>query len=185
MIMKIEDNRKASSWVPAISILEEFIPKIDQKYFIGIKKIVLLDKDYRNEKKAPAFARYVPINRTKFANIEFYLDSMSDLPDEAKKSRMVLSWRILISLAHELYHHRVRGQKLIRRPNYKQEQKDADQWAMETINQIFIKVYPAEKYSDEWNKIEQKIKEYRKKSNMLLIGTRKDRAPHSNAVSQE
>ena len=36
--MRIEDQRNETAWVPAISILEEFQPKLDQKYFIGIKK---------------------------------------------------------------------------------------------------------------------------------------------------
>ena len=164
--MKIEDNRKSSLWVPAIPIFDEFIPKIDKKYFIGIKRIILLDEDYRKKVKAKAFARYVPTSRTKFANIEFYLECMSDLPDEAKQSRMFISWKILFSLGHELYHHRVRGQKLVRRPNYKQEQKDADKWAMEIILPEFSKLYPAEKYVDEWNRIECKIQEHRAKSNL-------------------
>ena len=69
--MKIEDQRKETSWVPVISILQEFQPKLDQKYFIGIKKIILLDEDYHiNGIFSKAYGRYLKIPRTKFANIE-------------------------------------------------------------------------------------------------------------------
>ncbi len=159
--MKIEDNRNTSTWAPAIPILEKFIPRIDQKNFVGVRKIVLLDKQWSKGKNGPAAARYVPVEGCKFADIELYIDTLFDLPDEAKQNRMVLSWRLLISLAHELYHHRVRGQKKIKRPKHKQEEKNADQWAMKIMTPIFIKVYPADRYSNEWDRIEEKIKEYR------------------------
>ncbi len=161
-MVKFEDNRENSKWVPAIPILEEFIPKINQKHFIGIKKIVLLDNDYHKDNETKAFARYIPINGTKHANIEFYLDSLSDLPDEAKKSLMYIAWRILRALAHEVYHHRIRGQKIVRRPKFKKEQKDADSWAAKLIKPIFLESYPAEKYSKEWDHIEQIIREHLK-----------------------
>lgn len=98
--MKIEDLRKDSSWVPATSILEEFIPKFDPRDLVGIKTIVLLDKGYRNEKKEPAAARYVRIKGTNFANIELFLGRYSSLPAEAKQSRMFIAWHLLESVAH-------------------------------------------------------------------------------------
>jgi len=164
--MEIEDLRKDSSWIPAISILEEFIPKLDPAYFIGIKKIVLLDKDYRKEKKEPASARYVKIQGTKFANVELYLNHFSNLPEEAKQSRMYFAWCLLTSLAHELYHHRVRGQRRIRQPKYKQEQRNADQWAHKTICPIFSQAFPKDPYEKEWNLVVQKIREYRDNRNL-------------------
>jgi hypothetical protein len=157
--MEIEDLRKDSSWMPAVSILEEFIPKLDPAYFAGIKKLILLDNDYHKDKKVTAAARYVPIPGTNFASIEFYLGHFSSLPEEAKQSRMYLTWCLLCSLAHELYHHRVRGQRKIRRPKFKQEQKNADKWALNTINPIFANVYPKDLYEKEWNLIAQKIKQ--------------------------
>jgi hypothetical protein len=138
--MEIEDLRRNSSWMPAVSILEEFIPKLDPTYFAGIKKVILLDNDYHKDKKVTAAARYVPIRCTKFASIEFYLGHFSTLPEEAKQSKMYLTWHLLCSLAHELYHHRVRGQRQIRRPKFKQEQKNADEWAVNIINPIFAAV---------------------------------------------
>lgn len=157
--MEIEDLRKDSSWMPAVSILEEFIPKLDATYFAGIKKLILLDNDYHRDKKVTAAARYVPIRDTKSANIEIYLGHFSALPEEAKQSRMYLTWRLLCSLAHELYHHRVRGQRKIRQPKFKQEQKNTDRWAVKTINPIFAAVYPKDLYEKEWNIIVQKIRE--------------------------
>ena len=171
-VMEIQDLRQSSSWVAAVSILEEFIPKFDPSHFIGIKKIVLLDNDYRNEKKEPAAARYVQIKGTNFANIEIFLDRYSELPEEAKKSRMFLTWYLLKSVAHELYHHRIRGQKKIRRPNEKKEQRDADQWAEKTLGPIFVAVYPKNPHQKEWELIARKIEEHRgKKSNQPLEPT--------------
>jgi hypothetical protein len=164
--MQIEDLRKDSSWMPAVSILEEFIPKLDPTYFAGIKKIILLDNDYHKEKKVTAAARYVPIRGTKLASLEFYLGHFSTLPEEAKQSRMYLTWRLLFSLAHELYHHRVRGQNRIRRPKFEREQKNADEWALKTINPIFAAVYPKDLYEKEWNLIVQKIKETQHTGNL-------------------
>jgi hypothetical protein len=160
-VVEIEDLRKDASWIPALSILEEFIPKFDPSHFIGIRKIVLLDKDYRNEKKEPAAARYVQIKGTNFANIELFLDGYSGLPEEAKQSRMFLTWYLLKSVAHELYHHRIRGQRKVRQPNYKKEQKDADEWAEKTIGPLFLAVYRSDQYQKEWQVIHQKIKEHR------------------------
>jgi hypothetical protein len=160
--MEIEDLRRDSSWVPAVSILEDFIPKFDPNYFVGIKKIVLLDKDYRHEKKEPAAARYVPINGTNFANIELFFSRYSNLPEEAKQSRMFLTWHLLKCIAHELYHHRILGQKKIRQPHYNKKEKDADKWAEKTIGPIFVAVYPKDPNQKEWDLIAQKIREYRK-----------------------
>jgi hypothetical protein len=159
--VEIEDLRKDSSWVPAVSILEEFIPKFDPSHFIGIKKIVLLDKDYRNEKKELAAARYVQIKGTKFANIEIFLGRYSDLPEEAKNSIMFITWHLLESVAHELYHHRIRGLRRIRQPNEKKEERDADEWARKTIGPMFAAVDPKDPYHKEWEFIAQKIKEDR------------------------
>jgi hypothetical protein len=157
--MKIEDHRNHSSWVPAASILEEFIPRFDKRYFVGIKKVILLDYDYHKDKKRKAAARYVPVKGTKLANIEMYLGQYNDLPEEARRSRMFIAWNILLTLAHELYHHRIRGQRKRRKPKFTQEQKEADNWASKIVKPIFIKEYPPDPHRKEWNLIEQKIKE--------------------------
>ncbi len=159
--MKIEDQRKETSWVPAISILEEFQPKFDQKYFVGIKKIILLDEDYHtNDVFSKAYARYLKIPRTKFANIELYFNRFQNLADEAKQSRQYLSFYILHSLVHELYHHRIRGQKKIRKPKFKKEQNKANEWADSILFPIFREYFPKEKYEDEWNEIHRRVKEH-------------------------
>jgi len=157
--MRIEDHRNHSSWIPAISILEEFIPQIDQKYFIGIKKVILFDHDYHKDKKRQAAARYVPVRGTKFADIELYLDYFNNFPDAAKKSRMFIVWKILISLVHELYHHRIRGQNKVRRPKFEREQKDADMWAVKVVKPIFLQTFPQDQYEKEWINIENQFRE--------------------------
>lgn len=163
--MRIEDLRDKTSWVPAISILEEFQPKFDQKYFVGIKKIILMDDDYHtNDIFIKAYGRYIKIPRTKYANIELYFDRFTNLPDEAKQSRLYLSYYILQALLHELYHHRIRGQKKIRKPKFKNEQDSADKWAHKVLTPIYREVYPAEKYKDEWDEIHRKVKAHEHKS---------------------
>jgi hypothetical protein len=157
--IKFEDKRIDSAWVPIISILEEFMPRFDHKYFVGIKKIILFDKDYHRHTKIQASARYIPIEGTKNANIEYYLAPYNDLPNEAKKSRMFLTYEILRTLFHELYHHRIRGQRILRQPKFKQEQNNADQWAVNIINPIFLKSFPREKYKPEWDLIQKIIME--------------------------
>lgn len=79
---------------------------------------------------------------------------------------MYLAWRLLCSLGHELYHHRIRGQKKIRRPKFKQEQKNADEWGVKTISPIFASVYPKDLYEKEWNLIVQKIRESQDTKNL-------------------
>ncbi len=79
---------------------------------------------------------------------------------------MYLTWRLLCSLGHELYHHRIRGQKKIRRPKFKQEQKNADVWGVKTISPIFAAVYPKDLYEKEWNLIAQKIRESQDTKNL-------------------
>ena len=44
--MKIEDKRSTTSWVPAVEILNEAIPLFGKQNFAGIRKVVLLDRDY-------------------------------------------------------------------------------------------------------------------------------------------
>jgi hypothetical protein len=156
--IRIEDHRINSSWVPVKSILEEFLPKFDQTYFIGIRKLIFLDKDYVKD-KTEAGARYRLIKGTKSANIEFYLEYLNELPDEGKQSHMYLSYILLKSLFHELYHHRVRGQRLVRQPKSKIEEKNADNWAIRTINPVFVNRYQGKEYEDEWDSIQDKIRE--------------------------
>ena len=168
--MQIEDQRNETAWVPAISILEEFQPKLDQKYFIGIKKIILLDEDYHtNDIFNKANGRYVKVPRTKFANIELYFDRFQDLPDEAKQNRQYLSFYILHTLLHELYHHRIRGQKKIRKPKFETEQKKANEWSDSILFPIFRKCFPGEKYKGEWEEIHKKVKEHRNNSVQEII----------------
>jgi hypothetical protein len=159
--MRIEDQRTETSWVPAISILEKFQPKLDQKHFIGIKKIILLDEDYHtNDIFNKACGRYVKVPRTKFANIELYFDRFQHLPDAAKQNRQYLSFYILHTLLHELYHHRIRGQKKVRKPKFETEQKKANEWADSTLFPIFSECFPKERYENEWNEIHRKVKEH-------------------------
>jgi hypothetical protein len=68
--MKIEDKRERSSWVPAVQILEQIISPIPKDQLVGIRRIVLLDRDYH--KSGGAAGCYVAIPRTRTADIEMH-----------------------------------------------------------------------------------------------------------------
>jgi len=163
--MKIEDKRSDTLWVPATSILEEFIPKVDRTFFIGIKNIILLDEDFRaNSILDKANGRYIQISGTNLANIELYFDRFTNLPDEAKRSRLYLVHTILSTLLHELYHHQVRGLKKKRKPRLKKEQSDANIWARKILEPIILENSQGEKNKAEWDLIQKKIQEHRWKT---------------------
>jgi hypothetical protein len=125
-MIEIENQRGESSWVPAIEILREAIPHISDKNSPGIRKIVLLDKDYHGNRRAGA--RYVPIKGTNRADIEMYLNHYNDMPDKLKSNRIFIGFALLSTLFHELYHHIVRFHKKKDQPNFNMEQRRADNW---------------------------------------------------------
>ncbi|MDY6856487.1 MAG: hypothetical protein SWO11_17645 [Thermodesulfobacteriota bacterium] len=153
--MKINDKRITSSWIPAVSILEEIIPHIKNSYLVGIRSIILLDKDYHQDKKTKALGRYAPIPGSNSANIEIYLESLSSMPDLAKNSRMYLSYLISRILMHEIYHHIVRGQGIKQMQRFKVEEGAADKWSLREVDSFFEKLFPADEYEEEWNNIHE------------------------------
>jgi hypothetical protein len=72
---------------------------------------------------------------------------------------MYVSFLLLKALFHELYHHRVRGQRLVRQPKFEKEQNAADNWALRTIYPVFAKKFPGKEYETEWNRIQDKIRD--------------------------
>ena len=143
--MKIEDRRVNPSWVPAVQVLKEVIPLFKQEHFAGIRKIVLLDDDYHAKRGvSKAAGRYCPIQGTRAADVEIYLGHLSTLPEELKGNRMLLTYLITETLMHEIYHHLVRGQRKLRRPSFKEEQRRAEQWAFSAVVHVFRQLFPGE-----------------------------------------
>ncbi len=156
--MKIDDKRIDTSWVPAVSILKEFIPKFNKKYFSGIDKIILVDEDYHvSDCFGKAYGRYIRLKGAKSAHIELYFDRFNNLPEDVKESRIYLSYYILRTLLHELYHHKLCHKK-IRKPKFEKEQKRADKWAESVLDPIFSESFPKKKYDGELDEIHRKVK---------------------------
>lgn len=162
--MKINDQRNDTVWVPAIDILQEYIPLMDNRFFNGISEIILLDEDYHaKDLLDKANGRYLKVSREKNAKIELYFDRFRDLPKVASESQMYIGYLIILTLLHELYHHRIIGQKLKRRNNAKQEEYMADKWAAEILDPIFTSRFPKIKYQDELDNIERSVAEHKMK----------------------
>ena len=156
--MKIDDRRVTSSWVPAVQVLEQIIPLMRKEHFAGIRSIVLLDHDYHaNRRVARASGRYCPTQGTRAADIEMYFDHFSSLPEEVKTNRMVLTYFITETLMHEVYHHVVRGQRKLRRPPFKDEQKAAGRWAFAAIGHVARQLFPGQEA--EWKRLEEFFKQ--------------------------
>lgn len=90
-----------------------------------------------------------------------YFKRFLNLPDEAKQSKFYITYTILSTLVHELYHHRIRGQKKLCKPKFDQEQSDADNWAQQVLSPIMTERFPKDKFENEWNEVQKKIKEHR------------------------
>lgn len=163
-VVKINDQRNDTEWVPAIDILQEYIPLVDNRFFNGISEIILLDEDYHaNDLLDKANGRYVKMPREKNANIELYFDRFRDLPKVASESQIYISYLIIFTLLHELYHHRIIWQKIKRRNSAKQEEYMADKWAAEILDPIFTSRFPEIRYQDELDNIEKSVAEHRMK----------------------
>jgi hypothetical protein len=149
--MEIEDRRVTSSWVPATAILTRTIPLAPKSHIAGIRKIVLLDDDYHTKNPAlTAAARYCRIPRSRAADIELYLGVLNDWPEAVKTSEMFLTYHIMKGMMHELYHHLVHGQRILRTPAKAVEEKQAERWASDAVNRMFCKLFPGEEYAAEW-----------------------------------
>jgi hypothetical protein len=66
--MQIKDKRSATSWVPAVDILNQVLPLFREQNFAGIRRVVLLDQDYH--KGPEGLGRYCQIDGTKQADVE-------------------------------------------------------------------------------------------------------------------
>jgi len=132
--MNIDDKRSTTSWVPAVDILNEALPHFRKQNFAGIRRVVLLDQDYH--KGPEALGRYCPVKGTKQADVELYFEWYDELPEKVRSSRLYLTYMIIQTLMHEVYHHIVRGQHRLRQPKFKTEQAKASQWGEGAVGHL-------------------------------------------------
>lgn len=155
--MRIEDKRSTTSWVPAVEILDAAIPHFRKQNFASIRKVVLLDQDYH--KGPQAIGRYCAINGSKLADVELYFKWYENLPHEARQSKLYLTFMIVSTLMHEIYHHVIRGQHRLRQPDFKTEQQRADRWGDGAAGHVVNKLYPRDQYEPEWKRIQRILRE--------------------------
>lgn len=156
--MKVEDRRKASFGVPVREIIVAATPHIDPGLCAGIRQIVLLDNDYHGSRNAAA--RYVPVAGTNRSDVEMYCSFFTTVPDSIKNNKIGWAFAVLSILLHELYHHRVRFQKLADQPSFDMEQRRADNWGMKQSFEVIKRMYPRENHAEEYNQLVKLVKEY-------------------------
>ena len=155
---RIEDQRKRHLWIPAVDILEAIIPLFRAEHFAGICCILLLDENCDSGESGGA--RYMPLKKTNTADIHMYFSDLDDLPDVARQSRMYLTYRLTLALMHEVYHHKVRSQKKLKRPKRALEEKRANKWAQEAVTHVFTNLYPRETHEEEWKAVQAALDQH-------------------------
>ncbi len=150
-MIPIVDLRETTCWVPARHAVEAALPLIGIENLAGIRKIVLAD---RGGPKEDCLARYRAIRGTKAADIELYFYHSNIAPPEARNSELYLTYQVVQSLLHEIYHHWIRH-KNRRRPSIKIEDTDADRWASQAAMKFVPQILgrPKEELAREWKLI--------------------------------
>ncbi len=149
--IRIEDKRSKTAAVPAIEVIRKVLAHMAPKHLSGIRRIVLLDEDYHSGEEG--LGRYLPVEGSRHADIEIYFDYLCSLPTEAKYSEMYLVFLLADILAHEVYHHMVRGQHRLRKASDKAEQRAASRWAEKEAGRIFNRLFSREQHGEEWRRI--------------------------------
>jgi hypothetical protein len=134
-----------------VEILEAVLPYLRTSDLAGIRKLLLLDREYERRPDGKRLAgRYVPIDGTRMADIELYVQNhVEAVPTELMSNRLFLTWLFAGTLLHELFHHRVRGQARERRPPTKAEEVKARRQADAEASRILFILFPMEQYRDE------------------------------------
>lgn len=149
---KIEDYRRRALDVPAVEVLERILSLVPADYLRGIRTVVLFDRDYRGRKAA---GRYVALRGTRVADIELFLETYASLPETLRTSRIYVTFRLCWTLMHEIYHHRVRGQKQRRKPTNRLEDQRADRWGHDHAHRILETIFPREQHQEEYARIKK------------------------------
>jgi hypothetical protein len=149
-IPKIEDCRQRALDVPAVEVLERILSVVPADYLRGIRSVVLYDRDYRGRKIG---GRYIALKGTRLADIHLFLASYESLPETLRTSRIYVTFYLGWILMHEIYHHRVRGQKGLRKPTDRLEDQRADRWAHDQAHRIVETIFPREQHQEEYARV--------------------------------
>jgi hypothetical protein len=147
-MIPIEDLRETTCWVPARRAVEAALPLIGIENLTGIRKIVLAD---RGGPKEECWGRYRAVPGTRAADIELYFYHFNVAPPEARNSELYLTYQVVQSLLHEIYHHWIRH-KNRRRPTVKIEDTNADRWASQAAMKFVTQILGCtkEELAREW-----------------------------------
>jgi len=154
----VVDNRDRFKAVPAPAILERVLPKLDGSSLAGIRKIILLDEDpHKKRSKSPVTARYNSLGNTRRGDVYLFFSHFEELEDELSDNEMYLTYLVARSLAHELYHHSVRSQRIRRRPKKQIEERDAQKHAQSVATHITHALYPKPQYQELWASMKETL----------------------------
>jgi hypothetical protein len=154
--MEIVDRRTFSSAVPAVKILNKIIPLIGDRHLRKTRNIVLIDWAYR---RSNPLTRYNKITGTGKGDIEIYIATMVSRMSNGLKSNQIL-WTILLTqgIMQEIYHHSLRGNRLLRRLIRKNGEDMSGDWAAVKAREIVEKLYPPDEYGDQLRDIHSRIR---------------------------
>jgi hypothetical protein len=118
---------------------------------LGFAKLFCAD---RGGPKEDCLARYRTIPGTRAADIELYFYHFNVAPPEARNSELYLTYQVVQSLLHEIFHHWIRH-KNRRRPTAKVEDTNADRWASQAAMNFVPQILgrPNDELAREWKLI--------------------------------
>jgi hypothetical protein len=152
--MEIIDNRRIKYLEFNVKeILLNIIKLSPQKYFIGVKKIIVLDSDYSNRNLE---GRWVKYKSGSFCDIEIMIDSLDKYPGNMRETQITFIFEIANILFHEIYH-QIRYIKKFRNLKKKQDESNADLFALKNTVSIMEKLYSKE----ELDKFKKEYYKYR------------------------
>ncbi len=154
----ILDNRDQYTSIRAPEILGRLLPHIDRGSLSGIGQIILLDEDpLRKRSKSSVSARYHQLGNTKRGNVLIFFSHLEHLEAELKKNELYVAYLLARSLAHELYHHSVRAQRIRRRPKKDAEERDARNFSQSVATHVAHALFPKSKYPKLWDSMKEAL----------------------------
>ena len=87
--MKVVDERDSTKFLPIVEIVDEIVPLFRKQHFVGIRRLVLLDEDYRRGRGAAG--RYCPVKGSDQADIETFFSHLAGTPRGRARQPGVLS----------------------------------------------------------------------------------------------
>ena len=153
--MEIIDRRKEKYLnIAVIEILKKLIKAAPSKYFIGVKRIIVLDTDFEKEQKN-AIGRWQEIGGARRAEILLMMDAFEAYPKEFVEFELTIAFEFSRILFHEVYHN-LQKRLNKRQHKKKQEEEKADEFAFQETITTLRNIYPHDKIL-EWREQYYKI----------------------------